>query len=260
MSFFLSKFLWFFFNPFTLFIFIFSIGFIFLIFKKYKISNYMFFIALSGLLSISIFPIGKFGIYLLEKEFHVQYAYPDKIDGILILSGATDPYLSKEYDSIELNSSAERLTESIFLINKHKKAKIVFSGGSGYLNHPDLDHAKVARKFFKKMNIKNKKIIYENKSRNTYENILFSKKIANPKQGETWLLVTSASHMKRAILISQKQKWKLIPYPVDFNQSKNISFKPSMNFFSNFVSFQKASHEWLGLFSHYLMGKTEKIF
>lgn len=260
MSFFLSKFLWLFFNPFTLFVFIFSVGFIFLIFKKYKISIYILSIALFVILFISIFPIGKFGIYLLEKDFHFKYVYPDKVDGILILSGATDPYLSKEYESIELNSSAERLTESIFLINKYKNAKIIFSGGSGYLNFPNLDHSEVAKKFFKRMNIKNEKIIFENKSRNTYENILFSKNIANPKKSETWLLVTSASHMKRSILISQKQKWKLIPYPVDFNQPKNISLTPSMNFFSNFVSFQKAFHEWLGIFSYYLMDRTERIF
>tara|TARA_B100000965_G_scaffold228478_1_gene191239 strand:- start:2405 stop:3187 length:783 start_codon:yes stop_codon:yes gene_type:complete len=260
MSFFLSKFLWYFFNPFALFIFIFCIGFIFLIFKKYKISTYILSIALFCILMISIFPIGKFGIYLLEKEFHFKQVYPDKIDGILILSGATDPYLSKEYNSIELNSSAERLTESIFLINKYKKAKIVFSGGSGYLRYPNLDHAKVARKFFNKMNVNNKKIIYENKSRNTYENIVFSKKIAEPKKDEVWLLVTSASHMKRAILISQKQQWVFIPYPVDFNQPQNVSLRPSMNFLSNLVSFQKAFHEWLGLYSYYLLGRIDKFF
>ena len=57
-------------------------------------------------------------------------------------------------------------------------------------------------------------IIFEDKSRNTYENIIYSKKIANPKINENWLLITSASHMKRALLIADKNNWKLIKYDV----------------------------------------------
>ena len=260
MSFFLSKFLWYFINPFSLFIFLFLIGLIFLVFKKHKKAFYILSLTFFSLLLVSIFPIGKYAINVLEKDYHLENKYPNNVDGILILAGATDPYLSKEYNSIELNDSAERLLESVFLIQKYKNAKIIFSGGSGYLNYPNLDHAKIAKNFFNKMKIENKNIIYENKSRNTYENILFSKQIAKPQEDEKWLLVTSAFHMKRAILISKKQKWKFIPYPVDFKQSKKISLKPSIHFFSNFTSFQKAFHEWLGLFSYYLMGRTDNFF
>jgi uncharacterized SAM-binding protein YcdF (DUF218 family) len=259
MSFFLSKFLWFFFNPFTFFLFLFFIGFFFLVFKKYKISFHILLISLLYILFISIFPIGKFGIFLLEKEFHSKTIYPDNIDGILILSGATNPFLSNEYNTIELNASSERLIESFFLINKYKNAKVIFSGGSGYLNQPHLDHTNVAKKFYDKMKIDSNKIIYENKSKNTFENILFSKELVKPNINENWLLITSAAHMRRALLISQKQNWKFIPYPVDFNQPKNIKFKPSINFFSNVTNFQKAVHEWLGLLSYYLMGRSDFI-
>tara|TARA_B100000029_G_scaffold511560_1_gene605948 strand:+ start:1783 stop:2562 length:780 start_codon:yes stop_codon:yes gene_type:complete len=259
MHFFLSKFLWYFFNPFSFFIFFLTIGLIFFVFKKYRIALYIFLVSVGGILIIVVFPLGNFAINLLEKEFHSKIIYPKKIDGILILSGATNPYLSHEHNSIELNASAERLTESVFLIKKYKNAKIIFSGGSGSLGKLKYTHSKVAKVFFNKMNINNR-IIYENHSRNTYENILFSKKIAQPKKGENWLLVTSASHMKRAILISNKQNWKFIPYPVDFNQPKVVVLKPSIKFFLNFVSFQKASHEWMGLIAYYLMGRTDEIF
>ena len=259
MSFFLSKFLWYFVNPFSLFIFLFFLSFIFLILKKTKIYLVLFSISLIYILLISILPIGKLGIYFLEREFHTRIEYPDKIDGILILSGATKPYLSNEYNSIEINASAERLIESVFLIRKHQKAKIIFSGGSGALKFSKLTHAKVAKKFFEKMNVDNGQIIYENKSRNTYENIIFSKKIAMPNKNESWLLVTSAFHMKRAILIAKKQNWKFIPYPVDFNQPKKISLKPSIDMFSNLSTLQVAFHEWLGLFSYYILGRTKKI-
>ena len=54
------------------------------------------------------------------------------------------------------------------------------------------------------MGINSNKIYYDNKSRNTYENILFAKKIANPKKNEKWLLVTSASHFSRSLGCGRK--------------------------------------------------------
>ena len=104
------------------------------------------------------------------------------------------------------------------------------------------------------------RIIFENTSRNTYENILFSKNIVNPTKNENWLLITSAFHMKRAILVGKRHEWNFIPYAVDFKTSKKIKFKPSFNLLSNLSSFQKASHEWLGLLSYYFMNRIERIF
>ena len=43
------------------------------------------------------------------------------------------------------------------------------------------------------------RITAEEQSRNTIENAVFSRLIAQPKPGERWLLVTSAFHMPRAI-------------------------------------------------------------
>ena len=103
-------------------------------------------------------------------------------------------------------------------------------------------------------------IIYENNSRNTYENILFSKKIVNPKINEKWVIVTSAHHMQRALNIAEKLEWRLIPYAVDFRISKKFYWKPKVNFLNNIITFQMASHEWLGLIAYYWMGRSSKIF
>ena len=103
-------------------------------------------------------------------------------------------------------------------------------------------------------------IIFESKSRNTFENILFSKKIINPRESENWLLVTSSFHMSRAINVAEKLDWKFIPYPVDFRTSKKfISFKPGFALLDNFNSFNLASHEVVGLLSYYLLGRSSKI-
>ena len=198
--------------------------------------------------------------YSLEKDYFDSIIYPEHIDGILILGGATNPLLSSEYNQIIFNDSSERLIESIYLIKKYPDAKIIFSGGSGSISQPNLTHSFVAKKFFQNMEIDYNKIIYEDISRNTYENILFSKRIAKPMSDEKWLLVTSAFHLKRALAISEKLNWKFIPYATDFKKPKKFNWNLSINFLSNINDFNKASHEWIGLISYYLMGRSSKFF
>ena len=260
MSFYLSKILWLILNPFNIFIFVTLLS-IFLYFVKLRrLSLIIFLINFVFIALISFLPIGSYLIYNIEKEYHSYIKPPDQVDGILILGGATNPLLYNEYNQISLNGSSERLVESVFIIKKFDKAKVIFSGGSGILNRPDFDHAQVAKSFYKKIGIEIDKIIFEDNSRNTYENIIYSKKIANPKINENWLLITSASHMKRALLIADKNNWDLIPYAVDFKNIKEFKLIPNLNLLSNLNSFQQGSHEWLGLVSYYLMGITDKVF
>ena len=47
---------------------------------------------------------------------------------------------------------------------------------------------------------------------------------------------------------------------VDFKNIKEFKLIPNLNLLSNLNSFQQGSHEWLGLVSYYLMGRTDKVF
>ena len=259
MSFYLSKILWLIINPLNIILSFIFAGFIFNFFSKSFVAKILYYLALTFFVLVAVLPIGKFMIYKLEEKFHNQDFLPDQIDGILILSGATNVELSKDYNQINLNGSVERLTESIQLIKKYSDSKIIFSGGSGSIYNQKLTHSKVANLFFKRFEIRFDNIIYEDKSRNTYENILFSKKIANPKINENWLIVTSASHMPRALNIAEKLEWTFIPFAVDFKMSKKFSWKPTINFLGNITTFQIASHEWIGLLSYYWMGRSSKV-
>lgn len=260
MSFYLSKTLWLILNPFNIFILLTLFSILLFLFSIKRLSIIIFLINFSILLTISIFPIGNYLVYIIEKEFHLHTKVPDHIDGILILGGSTNAEMFQEYGQISLNGSAERLVESVDIIKKFKGSKIIFTGGSGILNRPDLGHVQVAKLFYKKMGINLKRIMFENNSKNTFENIIFSKKMAEPNKNEIWLLITSASHMKRALLIGEKNNWYFTPYAVDFLNEKNFKFRPNFKLLSNLNSFQKGLHEWLGLISYYLLGRTSRFF
>ena len=260
MSFYLSKIIWVVLNPFNIFILFTIITIISYLISFRKISIAIFLTNSLYLILISFFPIGNYLIYKLEKDYHSNLNTPDSLDGILILGGATNPLMYKEFNQISVNGSAERLIESVSIIKRFKNSKVIYSGGSGVIDRSDLGHAQVAKSFYKKIGLDESRIIYEDNSRNTYENILFAKKIVKPKTNENWLLITSAAHMKRAMLIASKNNWEFIPYAVDFKTFKKFRFLPNLNLLSNINSFQYGSHEWLGLISYYLMNRTNKIF
>jgi len=60
------------------------------------------------------------------------------------------------------------------------------------------------------------RILAERQSRDTFENAMFSRQIANPRPGELWLLVTSAAHMPRAMAAFRAANFPVDAYPVDF--------------------------------------------
>ena len=126
MVFFLSKILWHIFNPFNLILLLVILGIIFTYFKFYNFSKILFFITFLIFFITGFLPTGNYLIYLLERNFHEQIILPTKLNGIIILSGATNPFLSKEYNQISLNDSAERLIESAKLIKLYPEAEVFF--------------------------------------------------------------------------------------------------------------------------------------
>ena len=194
---------------------------------------------------------GKIKFYDLET-------LPDFVDCILILSGSENPFLTKEHNQVNLNESSERLIESMKLINKYPQAKIVFSG-CYKIKDDDICSSEVVMKLFIQNNISINNIIFENQSRNTYENLLFSKRLVKPTKYEKWILITSAFHLRRSMGIAEQLQWSMIPYPTDFQTAKKIKWELSFNLIKNFYILERSSHEWLGLFTYYLLGRTSSI-
>ena len=147
-------------------------------------------------------------------------------------------------------------------MRRFPNAKIVFSGGIATLSKPKLTGIDVAKMFYTRMGVDINRIIFEDKSRNTYENFVFSKKFIDNKNNEKWLLVTSAFHMKRAMNVAGKLGLNFISYPVDFVLSKDFNFKYWYipNYSTNINHFYFSTHEYIGLITYYLTGKSNKIY
>ena len=257
---FISKFIWLFFTPLNFIILLLTVGLLFNLINKKLLSKIFYIFSLMYFILVGVFPTGGLLLFKLEQYYQSPPIIPNNIAGILILGGPTSVGLTVAHNQVSFNEAGERLTESVKIINKYNPEKIIFSGGSQKQTFND-SHSYVAKKFFSEMGIDVSKINFEFKSRNTYENILFSKQIAHPKKNEKWLIITSSFHMKRTMNIAEKIEWDFIPYPVDFRSGKKLtSFKPSFDLLENFNSFNLAFHEIVGLITYYILGRTNKIF
>lgn len=218
--FYLSKFILIFLN-YEIFIFLSLLVLLYLnYFKKFFIFNLLLYFISSIIILISIFPVGNYFLYKIEN-YYENDKLPNYVDGIIVLSGSIQTNLSDEFNQVSLNELSERILYFAKYAKKYKNSKLVYSGGSSDL-FSSIVPSKFAKKYFDILGIEKNRIIYENKSRNTFESIKNIKNIIKPKENEKWLLITSASHMYRSINVGCKLEWKLIPKSVDYSVSKNL--------------------------------------
>ena len=138
---------------------------------------------------------------------------PARVDGILVLGSGFDTALFRARGAPASNEGIWRLEAGFAVARRYPGARLVFSGGSGALGGAPFSEAETARIILNEMGQDPKQLILEDRSRNTYENILFSKAIVKPKPGEVWLLATAAMHMPRAMAIARKLDWPMTPWP-----------------------------------------------
>src|SRR5690606_25038385 len=132
----------------------------------------------------------------------------------------------------------------------------VFTGGSGSLVNQVYKEAEWSKKLFAQQGMDITNIIFEGQSRNTYENALYSKRLANPRPYENWLLITTAFHMPRAVGVFCKAGFPVIAYPVDHWTLPENLLRIEWNFTAHFYDFNIALQEWVGLLVYRLTGKT----
>lgn len=253
MSFILSKLVWAVLTPGTL-LFI-SVATAWATHRRHPLfSRRLLLIATVFLAALAISPIGVWVLRPLETQFPAPQIGNQTVDGIIVLGGALDPEGSARAGTPVLNDAAERLTTFVALARAYPKARLVFSGGSGDPIHPLVREADQAKALFSSLGLAPERVMYERDSRNTYENALYSKKLAQPAAGQNWLLITSAWHMPRAVDCFEKAGWRVIPYPIDYRTTSYdhwAMFQPDQQL----DRVTTGLREWIGLISYRLMGR-----
>jgi len=258
--FYLSKILWFLANPGNILLMALVTGVFLLWTRWHRVARRVLLACALAAVFVSIVPLGKGLLMTLENRFPTNHSLPEKIDGIIALGGIVDEVVTRSRGQISIGGGISRLTELASLSKKYPDAKLVFTGGSGKILSQNIKEADVIELLLDVLGIDPNRMIYENQSRNTYENATLTKSLVKPGPDENWILITSAFHMPRSMGVFRKAGWHVIPHPAGYSYAADEPLLPIFDLSGGLVTLAAGLHEWLGLIFYRLTGKTDDFF
>lgn len=176
---------------------------------------------------------------VLYKPLEEAYPVPSKPEGdaIVILGGGA-------YNTGILKEDSTKRLLTGFVLHKQTDLSIILSGGASIGSLPE---AEVMKELLLTLGVDKGKIYTEVNSRDTKENAQEVKKLCERLGCKKIILVTSAYHMKRAVLSFQKAGLEVVPYPTDFKRDMKYNLYSLLPKMSVFADSYKALREYLGL-------------
>jgi uncharacterized SAM-binding protein YcdF (DUF218 family) len=176
----------------------------------------------------------------LENRFpQWQAGSQPNVHGIIVLGGEV----------------GERITVLAELTRDFPQARLVYSGPGEDRAADDL------LKKFTRLGGDRERLTMERRSRNTFENAVYSKELIKPNSNERWLLVTAALHMPRAIGCFRRVGFKVDAYPIQYTTGDRSRFQVGLGLGSGTLTRLDATmKEWSGLVVYRLIGRTGTLF
>lgn len=219
--------------------------------------------ALIAMFIAGLSPLANALILPLENRFPEKSADPvgATVDGIIVLGGAEDGWVTSGRGTLALNEAAERITETARLATRFPNAKVVVTGGAARVFGRSEEGSTAVAELLTSLGVSRSRLIVETRSRNTFENATLTLPLTGARPGETWLLVTSAYHMPRAVGVFRQVGLNVTAFPVDYrlrgpqDVSRWFDSLPS-----GLKRFDMVAKEWMGLIAYRLTGRTSALF
>ena len=244
-----SKLFWFFAVPSHALVWLLALG---VALSSYRVGRILIAATVLALLVLVFVPVGDWAIESLENQYP-RGPWPAHVDGILELGGGLHSTVTALRGVPGAEDGEGRPVATVELARRYPTARIIFSGGTPSKNI--APESTVARYIFTQLGIAPGRVMYEERARDTWENFIFSRPLAKPKQGEVWLLVTSAYHMPRAMAVARATGWTMQPWPSDYLTAPHANSEPG-SLSENLGHLDLAAHEWAGLIAYRLAGRA----
>ncbi|MEQ8664174.1 MAG: YdcF family protein [Rhodospirillales bacterium] len=207
-------------------------------------------------------PVGGYVNAAIENRFPANPPLPDDVHGIIVLGGAVDPERTRSRGQFTVGGSFDRVIIFAELAERYPEARLVYSGGSHAWIAGEGEAAMVAP-LLRRLGVDTDRVLFEADSRNTHQNAVMAKALADPKADEHWILITSGYHMPRAMGSFRHAGWPagLIAYPVDFRFPPD--YQPtwfSFNLTGRLGVLSGALREVLGMTAYYVTDRSDSLF
>jgi uncharacterized SAM-binding protein YcdF (DUF218 family) len=169
-------------------------------------------LAIAELLLLSFPPVSHLLMARLQDETRVAAKATPACcyDAIVVLGGGIGPAEPPHIPDPHLTDSADRIWHAARLYHRGLAPRIIVSGGGG---SGEMSEADAMRLFLTDLGVPREAIVIEGASLNTIENIRYVRKLV--KDGRV-ALVTSASHMPRALRLARTAGLTVAAFPSDW--------------------------------------------
>ncbi len=259
----LSKVIWFIIEPTSLLLFLWLAGALLLFTPWFGFGRLIVTAGALFTLANAMLPIGQMALKPIEDRFPPLINLPPRVDGIIVLGGVIDEEVigRRGVPRSLAAAGSPRLDAFLELARRYPMARHVFTGGSIELINDRDTEADIVRRIFARIGLDTTRIIFEDRSRNTFENAVFSYELIKPQPEESWIVITSARHMPRAIGTFRKAGWpNLIPFPIDYATDVEDKFVPVFGLGYNLQYLSEAIREYVGLAAYFYLGRTAELF
>jgi uncharacterized SAM-binding protein YcdF (DUF218 family) len=195
--------------------------------------------------------------YALRYPLESRYAplihppKPESYDAIVVLTGGSIPATGL----IPFPSIAEamfRRLEEAWRLYRLNPKPIIVSGGHVNPFTPSMNENEIAREYLIRWGVPKQDVLFEARSRDTFESAVEVEKILRSKSWKRYLLVTSAAHMPRSMVAFAARAPEPVPAPGDFSLSRFVV--TPLHLFPNESAAANISfslHEYVGLINYY---------
>lgn len=238
-GFYLKKFISFFVEPFGLGLTLIFIGIFFL--YKQKQSRAKLFLLLGSFIFLlfSYPPFSNFLVANLENQYQ-KYDYKENVEYIHVLGNGHNTDKTQPISSQISDAGVKRVLEGIIIYKKIPNSKLIFTGFKG---DTDTSIAQMNSKLAMALGVRGEDIITNDEAKDTKEEAIFTKSILNK---QAFVLVTSATHMPRAMMLFKSLGMNPIAAPTNFYKRDMDTYLKAPNIHAFNVSVI-AMHEYIGI-------------
>lgn len=213
-----------------------------------------------GWLLLALFPLERLYLSPLERRFPAA-GLPERIDGILVLGGGVSVGREGGQTAYRLTAiSLARTLAAADLARRHPEARVLLTGGLGAWRQEGPSEAALMAEILTTLGLPCERLLLEEESRTTWENARYAASLAPPQPEETWVLVTSAFHMPRALGAFRAAGWSPLAYPVAPQAGGRGWLDFRVRPLGSLQWLELAGHEWLGLVAYRLAGRSSALF
>lgn len=235
-SFFVKKMITFFIEPMGIVVSLFLLGLLFLYTNRYRYAKITLSSSFIVLLLFSSPFISNYLVTTLEDKYP-KFDYKTEVKYIHVLGGGHNTDKTQPISSHLSDASTKRVLEGIIIHKNIPNSIIIFTG---YAGKTEIDTATMNAQLAIALGVLEKNMIVNGDPKDTKEEAIFTKTIVKE---EPFILVSSASHLPRAVTLFQQLGMNPIPAPTYFKKRDVYTYLPSTG---SLELSRMAVHEYIG--------------